>query len=71
MWKVLQNLRGFLPTFEIKKGTGDLSFLAGGQLTCPVHLGPVEVRLPELLHDPQMRTRSLQFSTIKAEVLGC
>ena len=67
----MQNLRGFLPTIEIKRGTGDLSFLAGGQLTCPVHLGPVEVRLLELLHDPQMRTRSLQFSTIKAEVLGC
>ena len=71
IWKIMQNLHGFLPGIEIKKGTDDLSFLAEVQLNCPVHLGPVEVHLCELSHYPQMPTRSLQFSTIKAEVVGC
>ena len=71
MWKIMQNLRRFLPIIEIKKGTDDLSFLERGQLNCPVHLGTVEVHLRELLHYPKMPTRSLQFSTIKAEVVGC
>ena len=71
MWKAIQNLCGFLPAIEIKKGTDDLSVLAGGRLNCPVHITLVEVRLRKLLHDPQMRTRSLQFSTIKVEVVGC
>ena len=67
----MQNLCRFLPAIEIKKGTDYLSVLAGGQLNYPLHLGPVEVRLRQLLHDLQMRTRRLQFSTIKAEVVGC
>ena len=67
----MQKVRGFLSGIQIKKGTDDLSFLAVGQLNCPVHLGPVEVHLRELSHFPQMPTRSLQFSTIKAEVVGC
>ena len=71
MQKAMQSLRGFLSAIEIKKGTDDLSALAGGRLNCPVHLAPVEVCLHELLHGPQIRARSPQFSTIKAEVVGC
>lgn len=71
MWKAVQDLRGFLPVIEIKKGTDDLSVLAGGQLNYPLHLGLVEVRLRQPFHDPQMRTRWLKFSTKKAKVLGC
>ena len=71
MWREFQNQRGFLPVFEIKKGSGDLPLLVGGQLNCFVHLGSAEVRLRELLHELQMRTRWLQFAAIKAELVRC
>ena len=71
MWRALQILCGLLPAVDIKKRTNDLSLLAVGQFNYPVHLGSGEVRLRELLCDPQMQTRWLKFATIKAEAVGC
>ena len=50
-WRALQNLRGFLPAFEIKKGTYHLSLWAGGQLNYLMRLVSAKVRLRELLHE--------------------
>ena len=71
MWRAVQILCGLLAAVDIKKGTDDLFLLGAGQLNYSVHLGSGEVRLLELLYDPQMRTRWLQFATIKAEAVGC
>ena len=71
MWRASQNSRGFFSAFAIKKGTDHLTLWVRVQLNYHEHLGPVEVRLRELLHKSQMRTPWLQFGVIKAEVLGC
>ena len=70
-WRALQNLRGFLPAFEINKRTDQLSLWAGEQFNYLVHLGSARVRLHELLPACQMRTPWLQLGVNKAEVLRC
>ena len=71
IWCAPQNLRGFLPAFEINKRTDQLSLWAGEQFNYLVHLGSAKVRLHELLPACQMRTPWLQLGVNKAEVLRC
>ena len=54
IWRAPQNLRGFLPAFEINKRTDHLSLWAGGQLNYLVRLVSAKVRLRELLHEPRV-----------------
>ena len=38
MWRVLQNLRGFLPAVSVTRLGDGVQVRAGGQFTCPVHI---------------------------------
>jgi len=65
MWRVLQNLRGFLPAVSVTRTDNGVQVRAGGQFTCPVHVPSAEAKLRDMLNDAARRQRWSNFAKRK------
>ena len=65
MWRVLQNLRGFLPAVSVTRLDNGVQVRAGGQFTCPVHVPSAEAKLRDMLNDAVRRQRWSNFAKLK------
>ena len=65
MWRVLQNLRGFLPVVSVRRLGNGVQVRAGGQFTCPVHVPSAEAKLRDMLNDAVRRQRWSNFAKLK------
>ena len=65
MWRVLQNLRGFLPAVSVTRAGDGVQVRAGGQFTCPVNLPYAETKLRDMLNDATYRQRWSNFAKLK------
>jgi hypothetical protein len=65
MWRVLRNLRGFLPAVAVMRASNGVRVRAGGQFTCPVHLPSAEAKLRDMLNDAARRQRWSNFAKLK------
>ena len=65
MWRLLQNLRGFLPAVEVRVNVFCMHVRAGGQLTCSVHVQSAQINLQNMLDDPVYRKRWKDYATLR------
>ena len=65
MWRVLQNLRGFLPAVAVMRLDDGVRVRAGGQFTCRVHIPSAEAKLHDMLNNAQRRQRWSSFAKLK------
>lgn len=64
MWRILQNLRGFLPAVEVTGHAMGMHVRAGGQLTCSVHIRYAQLKLQDMLDDPTYRQRWINYAAL-------
>ena len=69
MWRLLQNVRGFLPAVEVTGRETGMYVRAGGQLTCSVHVRSAQVKLQNMLENPAYRQRWINYAGLKRGVL--
>ena len=65
MWRLLQNLRGFLPAVEVRASEFSMHVRAGGQLTCSIHVVSAQLKLQDMLENPVYRQRWINFATLR------
>ena len=65
MWRLLQNLRGFLPAVEVRASNFSMHVRAGGQLTCSIHVVSAQIKLQDMLENPVYRQRWINFATLR------
>ena len=65
IWRLLQNLRGFLPAFEVRVSVFCMHVRAGGQLTCFVHIQSAQIKLQNMLDDPVYRKLWKDYANIR------
>ena len=65
MWRVLKNLRGFLPAVSVRRDADGVYVRAGGECSCAVHLPSAEEKLRDMLDDAERRQRWSNFAKLK------
>ena len=62
MWRLLQNVRGFLPAVQVTSHETGMYVRAGGQLTSLVHVRFAQLKLQDMLDDPIYRQRWINYA---------